>query len=165
MSEFSVLRSKISLLGRAEYRYDRLVCDFAEHYLALSEAGYQPLPELGIVQNWWHQLNSVIRPELLAAWRAMAKHYGFALGARVCCGDAELYVVRVSCYPLENTVRFLGFGIKKDGSAAQSSVSVAVKEDSVVALVGQQLSSEVLSPLYFESSSKVAAIRAFLDAL
>ncbi len=38
MSAFIESKNKVSLLGRAEYRYNSLVSDFAEHYLELKRA-------------------------------------------------------------------------------------------------------------------------------
>jgi len=162
VNEFISLKDKISTLGRAEYRYDRLVCEFADHYLELADAGYEPLPEISILRTWQNQLDSIIRPSLLQAWQAMAARYGFSLGERVRCLDGDLYAVRVSCYPLENVVAFSGFGIKKDGTPSRTAVTVTANEETVFERMGGCLPRAVLEPLYFEGSTRIQAVRTFL---
>jgi hypothetical protein len=65
-------QDKINLLGRAEYRYDRLVSDFSEHYLEIMRSGYQPAPDLEILHSWLRHLNFEIRPSLLESWKSAA---------------------------------------------------------------------------------------------
>jgi hypothetical protein len=163
MTTFPELKTRISTLGRAEYRYDRLVSDFAEHYLELARAGYEVLPDIMVFRCWLKHLHTEIRPSLLDAWRNMADLYGFKLGDRISVEGSDVYVVRVSCYPLEDIVRFTGYGSKKDGKPSQSSVTATVKERSVVQKHGQSLDEATLSSLYFEGSSRLPNVKQFLQ--
>jgi hypothetical protein len=163
MHDFATLKNTISKLGRAEYRYDRLVCEFADHYIALAEAGYEHLPDLQVLREWQSQLNSVIRPGLLDAWRSMAAHFGFSLGDRIKGNDVDLYVVRMSCYPLENIVRFTGFGVKKNGERSSSSVDVTATEQSELKRTGHCLSQDEVDSLFFEGTTRSQRIREFLS--
>ncbi len=163
MATFGELKTRISTLGRAEYRYDRLVSDFAEHYLELVRADYEVLPDIAIFRVWLKHLHTEIRPGLLGAWRSMAGLYGFKLGDRISVEGSDVYVVRVSCYPLEDIVRFTGFGAKKDGRPSQSSVTVSAKENSKVLKHDQSLDEATLSSLYFEGSSRLPNVKQFLQ--
>jgi hypothetical protein len=162
MSIFTELKTRISTLGRAEYQYDRLVSDFAEHYLELVRANYEVLPDITAFRGWLKHLHSEIQPSLLDAWKSMADLYGFILGDRITVEGTDVYVVRVSCYPLEGIVRFTGFASKKDGKPSQSSVTVSVKENSVVHKHGQSLDETTLSSLYFEGSTRLPDVNQFL---
>jgi hypothetical protein len=163
MATFGELKTRISTLGRAEYRYDRLVSDFAEHYLELMRADYKVLPDIAVFHGWLKHLHTEIRPSLLNAWRSMAGLYGFKLGDRISVEGSDVYAVRVSCYPLEDIVRFTGFGTKKDGKPSQSSVTVSVKENSVIQKHGQSLDEATLAPLYFEGSTRLLPVKKFLQ--
>jgi hypothetical protein len=164
MSIFSESRERIIVLGRAEYRYDRLVSAFAEHYIELVRANYETLPDLEILRGWLLHLHRTIRPNLLQAWHSLAEHFGFRLGDRISVDGTELYVIRVSCYPLEQTVHFLGYGVKKDGKPTQSSVTVSLTENTVVQKSDRALEASVIAELYFESSSQQPNVKSFLAA-
>ena len=84
-------------------------------------------------------------------------------GDRISVEGSDVYVVRVSCYPLEDIVRFTGYGSKKDGKPSQSSVTATVKERSVVQKHGQSLDEATLSSLYFEGSSRLPNVKQFLQ--
>ena len=164
MKSFQEIRERIIRLGRAEYRYDRLVSDFGEHYTELVRANYQPLPDIAAFRCWLRHLVVELRPGLLDAWRDMAGHYGFALGDKITAEGTGIYVVRMSCYPLEEIVRFAGFAVKKDGKRAQSSVEVAVKEHSSIQKHSESLDEAILRPLFFQGSSRLANVQTFLQA-
>lgn len=162
VTNFQNLKDQIAFLGRAEYQYDRLVSDFAEHYLELIRAEYKTLPDIQIFQIWLKHLQKEIRPSLLNAWTSMAEHYGFKLGDKIVVGTQELYAVRASCYPLENIVRFTGFNVKKDGKPGQSAIDVSLNEDTKVRNGDVSLDSELLSTLFFEGTSRLPDVKQFL---
>jgi len=163
MATFTELKPRIVTLGRAEYRYDLLVSNFAEHYLELVRADYKTLPDIEIFRGWLKHLHTEIRPALLDAWRGMADCFRFRLDDRILVEGSDLYAVRVSCYPLEDIVRFTGFGAKKDGKPSQSTVIASVKETSVVQKHGQSLDEATLASLYFEGSSRLPNVKQFLQ--
>lgn len=164
MSTFIEDKNKISLLGRAEYRYDRLVSDFAEHYLELKRAEYSPLPDMAVFELWLSHLHHEIRPSLLEAQQAMTSHFGFQLGDHVRANGVELYVFRISCYPQENLVRLEGFNAKKDGKPGQSGTFVEVQEDTRVERLKGALATDDLERLLFPGSTRLSNVRSFIQA-
>jgi hypothetical protein len=164
MANFTALRDRINLLGRAEYHYDCLVTYFAQHYLDLKEAGYEPLPDRDVFQKWLRHLNRDIRPNLLQAWKEMAAEFGFQLGDRVILDGTDFYPARVSCYPRENIVRFTGFASKKDGKPGSSSVTAAAKPGAKVEHKPQKLDPALLESVYFEGVSRMHNVKEFLKS-
>lgn len=163
MSTFIENKNKVSLLGRAEYRYDRLVSEFAEHYLELKRAEYSLLPDIAVFELWLAHLRNEIRPSLLRAQEAMASHFGFKLGDHVRANGTELYVFRISCYPLENLLRLEGLNARKDGKPAQSGTYVEVQEDTKIERLKGALSAGELEPRLFPGSTRLANVKSFIQ--
>jgi hypothetical protein len=128
----------------------------------LVRAHYEVLPDITAFRGWLKHLHSEIQPNLLGNWKSMADLYGFKLGDRISVEGSDVYVARVSCYPLEGIVRFTGFANKKEGKPSQSSVTVSVKENSVVHKQGQSFDETSLSSLYFEGSTRLPDVKQFL---
>lgn len=164
MSTFIENKNKISILGRAEYRYDRLVSEFAEHFLELKRAEYSPLPDIAVFEQWLSHLHNEIRPSLLKAQQAMATHFGFELGNHVRANGHELYVFNISCYPLENLVRLEGFAVRKDGKPAQSGTFVEVQEDTRVERLKGALATGELEHRLFQGSTRLVDVKSFIQA-
>ncbi|MEK7415037.1 MAG: hypothetical protein AAB263_17165 [Planctomycetota bacterium] len=160
---FPSLKTQISLLNRAEYRYDLLVSNFAEHYLELTRANYEPRPDIAVFTNWLRHLHCDIRPSLLNAWEGMASHFGFALGDKITLGPITLYAIRLSCYPLEEIVRIEGIAAKKDGKPSQSMLTLAVSEHSQIQRHEQKVGKNVLEPLLFPGTTRLANVRKFIE--
>ena len=156
-------KKEISQLSRAQYQYDRLISDFAEHYLELERAEYLPMPDKKIFDIWLRHLHTELRPKLLNAQQAMASHFGFQLGDRIKAHDVELYVFKISCYPLELVVRLEGYSVKKDGKPALSPASVEIKETSNVERLKGALPAEVLEPLLFPFSTRLANVKHLIE--
>ena len=159
---FQSLKDQINLLGRAEYQYDRLVSDFSEHYLDLKRAGYTILPEVQNLHAWLAHLNRVIRPTLLGLWREFAERAGFSLGDLIEVEGVKIYAVKADAYPDMDYVRFTGFGVRKDHSPSQASVSVNIKAETRVKKLGKSLGASVIEPLFFEGSSRLPNVKEFL---
>ena len=162
MTTFRELKNQINLCGRAEYRYDRLVSDFSEHYLELKRSGYEVLPDLQILHVWLTHLNRVIRPTLLESWRKVAEHAGFSLGDLIEVDGIKLYAIRADSYPDLDYVRFTGFGTKKDLSPSRTSTTVEIKETTKATNLGKSLDASVIEPLFFEGSSRLSNVKEFL---
>jgi hypothetical protein len=152
------------LLGRAEYRYNRLVYEFADHYLELQRAGYSPLPDIAAFNQWLSHLHREIRPSLLKAQQTIASHFGFQLGDHVKANGVELYAFKISCYPLEDIVRLEGYSVKKDGKPAQSGTFVEVKETSIVEKLRGSLTDSDLESQLFPSSTRLSNVKSFVQA-
>lgn len=168
MPSLTELTKRIVVLGNAEYRYDRLTADFAEHYLALQATGYEHLPDVAILLDWLRQLHHHIQPALLAAWQEVAGHYGFALGDKISVerprrAAVEVYAARISCYPGENIVRVEGFGVKKDGGAGKTATYAELVARTTVTRDGRRLDPVLLASVHFETSSRQADVKAFIE--
>lgn len=163
MTAFRKLKNQINLSGRAEYRYDRLVSDFSEHYLELKRSGYEVLPDLQILHAWLTHLNRVIRPALLESWRKVADHAGFSLGDLIEVDGIKIYAIKADSYPDLDYVRFTGFGAKKDLSPSQAAASVEIKETTKAIRLGKSLDASVIEPLFFEGSSRLSSVKDFLS--
>lgn len=164
MTTFHQLKIRIDLLGRAEYRYDRLTADFSEHYLELTRTGYEPVPDLQILHSWLKHLNFEIRPSLIECWKAVANQAGFELGDLIEMDGAKLYAVKANSYPDSDCVRFTGFGVKKDRAPSQTATSVNVNESTMATRLGKRLEESILVPLFFEGSSRLPSVREFLKS-
>lgn len=163
MNAFRELKNRINHSGRAEYRYDRLVSDFSEHYLELKRSGYEVLPDLQILHAWLTHLNRAIRPTLLESWRKVAKHAGFSLGDLIEVDGVKLYAIKADSYPDLDYVRFTGFGARKDLSPSRTATSVEIKETTKATRLGKALEASVIEPLFFEGSSRLPNIKEFLS--
>ncbi len=161
---FNEARGRMLSLGRAEYSYDLLVSHFAGCYLNMTEAGYDNPPDLDVLHTWLRELNFVIRPNLIEAWKLMAKHFGFSLGQKVRIDGTLFYPVRVAAYPLEQVVTFTGFAALKSGKPGKTSVSVEAEASSVAEAFDQHLASEEVESLFFENMTRRNPVRSFLDA-
>lgn len=164
MTSFTANKNKISLLGRAEYRYDRLVSDFAEHYLELKRADYSPLPDIAVFNLWLYHLHNEIRPSLLEAQRAIAAHFGFKLGDHIKANGVGLYVFKISSYPLEDIVRLEGYSVKKDGKPTRSGVFVEVQEDTQVEVLKGILEESELGSVFFPGSTRLENVKSFIQS-
>ncbi len=162
MTTFHELKNQINLSGRAEYRYDRLVSDFSEHYLELKRSGYEVLPNVQILHTWLAHLNREIRPVLLECWKGVAEQAGFSLGDLIEVDGVKIYAVKADAYPDLDYVRFTGFGVKKDLSPSQTAVSVNIKETTKVTKLGKSIGASLIEPLFFEGSSKLPNVKEFL---
>jgi hypothetical protein len=163
MTEFLQLKNRINLLGRAEYRYDRLVSDFSEHYLELVRSGYEPIPDLKAFHSWLKHLNFEIRPSLLECWKEVAHHKKFELGDLIEVEGTKIYAVRADSYPDLDYIRFTGYGVKKDEKPGQTSVSVNIKETTAVTRFSKKLEESILTPIFFEGSCRLSNVREFLN--
>ena len=150
MTTFHELKNKICLLDRAEYHYDCLVMYFADHYLSLTEAGYEPLPDLQALHSWLRHLHFEIRPALLECWKAAASQAGFELGDLIEVDGTKLYAVSASADFGLDYIRFRGLEAKKDGSPGKTRTDVLIRENTVVTRLGKKLEASILAPLFFE---------------
>lgn len=164
MSEFFELKKQINVLGRAEYAYDRLTSEFAEQYLNITNAGYKTEPDLEVLYTWLRLLKFEIRPALIEHWRAVANIAGFALGELVEIDGTILYAVKASAYPDLDFICLTGFNAKKDGSPGSSSVHVNLWENSSVKRLGKTMDESMLTPYFFEGSSRLPQVKDFLQA-
>ena len=163
-TRFTEARSRMLPLGRAEHSYDLLMSHFAGCYLDIQSAGYDNLPELEVLHTWLRELNFVIRPSLIEAWKLMAEHFGFSLGQKVNLEGTLFYPVRVSVYPDEQVATFTGFAALKSGKPGKTSVCVEAGASSVAEVFDQHLAADELQALFFENITRRNPVRSFLDA-
>jgi hypothetical protein len=142
-----------------------LISYFAEHYLDLAKAGYEPLPDLQVLHPWLKHLHFEIRPALLECWKAVASRAGFELGDLIEVDGTKLYPVQAAAYPDLDDVTFTGFEAKKDGSPGKTYTDVEVRENTVVTRLGKKLEASILTPLFFRGirGSRTTPIKEFLE--
>lgn len=162
MSAFLELKNQINHLSCSEYRYDRLVADFSEHYLELKRSGYKVLPDIKVLHTWLKHLNFVLRPELLGCWKSAAEKLGFSLGDLIEVNGTKIYAIRASAYPDLDCIVFTGFGVKKNNSPSQISTTVDLEEDSKVIRLGKRMDENAIEPLFFEGSCRLDYVNEFL---
>ena len=156
-TRFTEAKSRMLPLGRAEHSYDLLMSHFAGCYLDMQSAGYDNLPELEVLHTWLRELNFVIRPSLIEAWKLMAEHFGFSLGQKVNL-EGTLF------YPDEQVATFTGFAALKSGKPGKTSVCVEAGASSVAEVFDQHLAADELQALFFENITRRNPVRSFLDA-
>jgi len=161
MSTFIENKNRVSLLARAEYRYHRLAIEFSDNYLELKRAEYSPLPDIVTLKSWLSHLHNEIRPSLFKAQALLASHFGFQLGDRIKVNQMELYVFRISCYPLENIVRLEGYNVKKDGKPGQTVTFIEVQENEKVEKLNGAL--KEVESLIFSEVTRSENIKCFIS--
>lgn len=164
MTSFLELKDKIAILSVGEYRYDRLVSEFADHFLALKERSYSPLPDLAVFDAWLSHLQCELRPALLSAEEEMAAIFGFSLGDQVRAKGVTLYVTQVACYPLEMIVRLRGLGVKKDGKPSATGTFVEVDESVGVQKLKGILDRAQIEAMRSQGSSREESVRSFINS-